>query len=141
MRALWRLHRVGYAISGGRLGLRVGADDRLGTLRLHTMGRRSGTERTSMLYYLPAGTAYAVVASNAGAAKAPAWWLNLQARPDAAIDLPSGTFSVRARAAELDERAHLWPRFVKRLADYEKYAAATEREIPIVMLEPTDRGG
>ncbi len=76
-RILWALHRTGYALSGGRLGLRLSASDRLGTLRLHTTGRRSGRERTSMLFYLPDGEAFAVVASNAGAAQAPAWWLNL----------------------------------------------------------------
>ena len=134
-RALWTLHRAGYAISGGRLGLRAGADERLGTLRLTTTGRTSGRERSVMLFYLPHGSGYAVVASNAGAAQAPAWWLNLQAHPQATLDLPDGSTRVRARVAEPQERAALWARFAEQQASYERYAASAEREIPIVILE------
>ena len=135
-RTLWALHRAGYAISGGRLGLRSAANDRLGTLRLRTTGRRSGQERATMLYYLPAGAGAAVVASNAGSASPPAWWLNLQAQPRAEIDLPAGPRRVLAREATGAERERLWGRFVDQLADYERYAAHAGREIPIVILEP-----
>jgi deazaflavin-dependent oxidoreductase (nitroreductase family) len=137
-RALWTLHRAGYVISGGRFGLRAGDDDRLGTLRLTTTGRTSGRERSVMLFYLPHGEGYAVVASNAGAAHAPAWWLNLQAHPQATVDVPGRSLVVRAREAGADERAQSWDSFVERLSDYQRYAGTAEREIPIVILEPTD---
>ena len=137
-RALWALHRAGYAITGGRLGLRTGGDQRVGTLRLRTTGRRSGRERAVMLNYLPVGEAYAVVASNAGASEPPAWWRNLQARPRAMVDLPSRSLPVRAREADGHERELLWRRFVEQTAAYEQYAATAERVIPIVILEPTD---
>jgi deazaflavin-dependent oxidoreductase (nitroreductase family) len=137
-RTFWKLHRAGYAITGGRLGLRAGSAESLGTLRLRTLGRKSGQERASMLYYLPAGEGFAVVASNAGAPYAPAWWLNLQARPDAMVDVPGRSVGVHARPAEADERAVLWRRFVEQLADYGRYAESAEREIPIVILEPID---
>ena len=88
-----------------------------------------------MLFYLPQGEGYAVVASNAGAAHAPAWWLNLRAQPRATVDLPAGSTPVRARVADAQERAALWARFTQQLAGYERYAASTEREIPIVILE------
>ena len=88
-----------------------------------------------MLFYLPHGEGCAVVASNAGAAHAPAWWLNLQAHPLATLDLPGGSTRVRARVAEPHERAALWARFTEQLADYERYAASAEREIPIVIFE------
>jgi len=140
-RTLWTLHRVGYAISGGRLGLRLGGDAQLGTLRLRTLGRKSGQERASMLFYLPAGEGYAVVASNAGAAQPPAWWFNLQAQPEATIDLPGQTLAVRAREARETERQELWHGFVERRDDYERYAEVAGREIPIVILEPTDEEG
>lgn len=140
-RVLWALHRAGYAVSGGRLGLRSASDDRLGTLRLRTIGRRSGEERATMLYYLPAGDAAAVVASNAGSPSPPAWWLNLQAQPRAEIDLPAGPQRVQAREATGEERAALWSRFVDQLADYERYAAHARRDIPIVILEPVDDDG
>lgn len=89
-----------------------------------------------MLYYLPAGAGFAVVASNAGATYAPAWWLNLQASAEGAVDLPGGSVAVRARDAMGSERERLWRRFVERLADYERYAETAERDIPIVILEP-----
>jgi len=135
-RALWALHRAGYAISGGRLGLRPAADDRLGILRLGTLGRRSGKARASLLSYLPAGEGFAVVASNAGAPYPPAWALNLQARPEAIVELPGRSLRVRARVAGPEERASLWARFVERVADYERYAEQAEREIPVLILEP-----
>lgn len=137
-RALWSLHRGAYAISGGRFGLRPAADDKLGTLRLHTVGWRSGEKRTSMLYYLTDGPDVAVVASNAGAQHDPAWWRNLQSEPRTTVDLPGGPRAVCAREADADEHARLWPRFVARLADYERYAAAAGRPIPIVILAPKD---
>ncbi len=90
-----------------------------------------------MLYYLPAGEGYAVVASNAGATYPPAWWLNLQAQPDGTVDLPGRSVAVRARLSAGAERDDLWRRFVERLADYERYAQQAEREIPIVILEPS----
>jgi deazaflavin-dependent oxidoreductase (nitroreductase family) len=139
-RTIWTLHRAGYAISGGRLGLRSGAADRLGTLRLRTTGRKSGAERSTMLFYLPAGSGFAVVASNAGANYAPAWWLNLQALPEGVVGVPGRSLPVTAREAAGEEREGLWRQFVQRLADYQRYAETAEREIPIVILEPTEEG-
>jgi deazaflavin-dependent oxidoreductase (nitroreductase family) len=138
-RALWTLHRAGYALSGGRLGLRAADGDRPGTLRLRTTGRRSGQERATMLTYLASGEGFAVVASNAGADTPPAWWLNLQAQPRAQVDLPGQTIGVEAREATAAERASLWSRFVEQQGLYERYAASTERHIPIVILVPGGR--
>ncbi len=90
-----------------------------------------------MLFHLTEGEAFAVVASNAGATQAPAWWLNLQAQPRATVEVPSGAVPVYAREATPHERERPWLRFVAQLADYQKYAAATDRVIPVVMLEPT----
>ena len=89
-----------------------------------------------MLSYLPAEGAFVVVASNAGATYAPAWWLNLEARPEAIVEVPGRTVPVRARAAAAAERAGLWQRLVARNAGYERYAESAAREIPIVILEP-----
>jgi F420H(2)-dependent quinone reductase len=138
LRAGWAVHRAVYTISGGRLGLRTAADERLGTLRLTTIGRRSGEKRIAMLFYLDDGPNLAVVASNAGAPEDPGWWRNLQARPSALVDVAADTRSVRAREADEDERARLWPRFVTAMADYERYATVARRPIPIVILEPSD---
>ena len=135
---MWALHRGGYALSGGRIGLREAQATGLGTLRLRTLGRHSGQERTSMLYYLADGPNLAVVASNAGASTDPAWWLNLRATPDAFVDLPDGERAVRGRLASADERARLWTRFVSLLEAYAEYAAATERPIPVIILESAE---
>jgi deazaflavin-dependent oxidoreductase (nitroreductase family) len=140
LRPLWSLHRAGYAITGGRLGLRAATADDMGVLRLRTIGRKSGQQRSTMLSYLPVAAGYAVVASNGGASNAPAWWLNLQARPETTIDLPAGPVAVRARASDDVEREELWPRFVDAYSSYERYAETVERAIPIVILEPIDEG-
>jgi deazaflavin-dependent oxidoreductase (nitroreductase family) len=112
--------------------------DRLGTLRLHTVGWRSGDDRTSMLYYLAEDHDLAVVASNAGAEHDPAWWRNLQSDPRATVDLPGERRAVHAREADAAEHARLWPRFVALLADYERYASVAGRPIPIVILAPAE---
>ena len=91
-----------------------------------------------MLSHLPVGDGFSVVASNAGAAYPPARWSNLQAHPEATVEVPGRTTRVRARAAGGAERAGPWGRFVERLADYERYAKRAEREIPVVILEPND---
>jgi deazaflavin-dependent oxidoreductase (nitroreductase family) len=108
----------------------------LGTLRLRTIGRSSGKERPSMLFYLTDDPAYVVVATNAGANHDPAWWLNLQAQPRAEVDLPDGSLTVRGREAVQEERTRLWARVVAQPADYAGYAAAAGRHI--VVLEPIE---
>jgi len=138
LRIAWPLQRGLYTLSGGRLGLEPAGSERLGTLRLRTIGRRSGEERPTMLYYLEDGDRLAVVASNAGAADDPGWWRNLQAEPLAWVDLPDGSRRVRARSAEEAERERLWERFTSLFDGYERYAAAAGRPIPIVILEPAD---
>ena len=91
-----------------------------------------------MLYYLQDGEHLVVVATNAGADAPPGWWLNLQATPKAAVDLPEGPIWVTAHEADAAERERLWPRLVACHADYQKLADATERDVPIIILEPTD---
>jgi deazaflavin-dependent oxidoreductase (nitroreductase family) len=137
-RIVWALDRGRFAVSGGRMGLHEAGARRLGTLHLRTLGRHSGQERASFLYYLEDGANLAVVASNAGAPTDPAWWLNLQASPDAFVDLPDGVRAVRGRVATATERSRLWARFVALHDRYASYATAAERPIPVVILEPAD---
>jgi deazaflavin-dependent oxidoreductase (nitroreductase family) len=134
---VWALERACFRLSGGRLSLSAAADDRIGTLRLRTLGRRSGHERATMLSYLEDGLNLAVVASNAGATWDPAWWLNLQTSPEAYVDLSDGSHPVEARAARRDEHDRLWTRFVALHHRYDDYAASADRPIPIVILEPS----
>jgi deazaflavin-dependent oxidoreductase (nitroreductase family) len=119
--------------SGGRFGRRfLGAD----VLVLRTTGRRSGEPREAPMFYLPHGDGYAVVASNAASARPPAWWLNLQAHPEAEALVDGDRRHVRARRASGEEVAELWPRFVEMYRGYDHYKEIATREMPVVVLEP-----
>lgn len=130
------MHRAIRRVSGGRLGTVTARGDRLGTLFLHTVGRKSGQPRVNGLYYIVDGADLVVVASNAGAAIDPAWWLNLQDRPEAEVEIAAERRHVRARAATEDEAARLWPRLDAAYPEYAAYRARTPRPIQVVILEP-----
>ena len=130
------LHTALYRATGGRVGRSVGG---VPVLLLTTTGRRSGRERTTPLGYVEDGRALAVVASNGGMDWFPAWWLNLQARPEATIEIGRRRMPVRAEKADPEERARLWPRFTGLYPGYAKYEERTSREIPVVLLHPLDR--
>ena len=66
----------------------------------------------------------------------PAWWLNLQADPNATVELPDGTREVRARAAVGDERSRLWSEIERREPNLDGFAARRSRETAVVVLEP-----
>jgi deazaflavin-dependent oxidoreductase (nitroreductase family) len=132
VRFAWAAHRAIYSITGGRLGLRKAAADHSGMLVLRTIGRRTGEERRAILGYILDGPNMVTLAMNGWAAAEPAWWLNLQANPDAIVDLADGSRAVRARAAEGDERARLWARMGK----IDGYAAYRPAGTAVVILEP-----
>lgn len=108
------------------------------TLLLTTTGRKSGEPLTLPLIYGRDGDAYVVVASKGGAPAHPAWYLNLAADPAVGVQVKAERFRARARTAAGDERARLWQQMVGIYAPYEKYQQMTEREIPVVVLDPTD---
>ena len=141
IRSFWVLHRALHAVSGGRFGLRSARADRWGMLRLRTVGRHTGEERTAILGYLEDGPDVVTLAMNGWADPEPAWWLNLQAHPDARIDLTSGSRTVRARAANGDERARLWAKWVGLGDGTDDYAALRSRETAVVILEPRSEPG
>ncbi len=136
IRAAWAVHRALYSISGGRLGLGKPTATNYGTLRLHTTGRRTGAERVAMLGYFEDGPNLFTLAMNGWGEPEPAWWLNLQASPDATIDLPDGPRRVRARVASGDERARLWSEIEQRNPSLDGYAARRSRETAVVVFEP-----
>ena len=103
-------------------------------LLTHT-GRKSGKERTTPLIYGRAGDDYMVVASDGGADKPPAWYLNLQANPEAELQVKGDRFKVRARDATPEEKPELWKRMTEQWPDYDDYQERTERPIPVVILE------
>jgi deazaflavin-dependent oxidoreductase (nitroreductase family) len=106
------------------------------TLLLGTTGRKSGETLTLPLIYGRSGNAYVVIASKGGAPAHPAWYLNLEANPLVEVQVKAERFKARARTASGDERAALWAQLVGIYHPYEKYQQATEREIPVVVLDP-----
>jgi deazaflavin-dependent oxidoreductase (nitroreductase family) len=105
-------------------------------MQLVTIGRKSGKERAAILAYLDDGPNLVTLAMNGWGEPEPAWWLNLQARPDARVELPEGWRSVRGRAAEGDERARLWATWQELDRDLDAYAARRPGETAVVVLEP-----
>src|SRR5918999_4163348 len=109
VRVFWVLHRAIYRLTRGRVGVwRPKAGTRFGTMRLATVGRRSGKRRFAMVGYYADGPNLVTLAMNGWGAPDPAWWLNLQASPDTIVDLSDGPRPVRARAATAAERERLW---------------------------------
>lgn len=129
-----------YRRTAGRVGgtWRIGAGWRkpVPILLLEHRGRRTGKARTTPLVYLRDGERYVVVASQAGRAQHPLWFRNLEADPRATVQVRGERVAVRARTAGVEERAALWPRLVDLYADYDSYQSWTDREIPVVILEP-----
>jgi deazaflavin-dependent oxidoreductase (nitroreductase family) len=137
VRTIWLGHRILYSTTGGRFGLRTPTADRWGLLRLRTIGRRSGQERNAILGYIEDRQDLVLMAMNGWADPEPAWWLNLQAHPDAVVDLPGGARTVTARVALHEERARLWARWQPTWAgDLDAWAANRERETKLIILEP-----
>jgi deazaflavin-dependent oxidoreductase (nitroreductase family) len=123
-------------MTGGRFGTTVARDGRLGTLFLHTVGRKSGQPRMNGLFYVVDGADLVVVASNAGADSDPAWWLNLQDHPEAEVEIGGERRPVLARSATEEEAARLWPPLDAANPEYAAYRAKTQRPIQVAILEP-----
>jgi len=136
IRSFWTVQRAVYSVTRGRFGLRTATADRWGMLRLRTVGRLSGKERTAILGYFEDGPDLVTMAMNGWADAEPAWWLNLQARPDTIVDLPGGSRAVRARAANQDERPRLWAMLATYDKDLDDYAARRSGETAVVILSP-----
>ncbi|MGW0216049.1 nitroreductase family deazaflavin-dependent oxidoreductase [Micromonospora chokoriensis] len=107
------------------------------SLLLTTRGRRTGTLRRTALMYGRDGDNHLLVASNGGADKHPAWYLNLSADPTVEIQVDAERFVGRARTATAVERVRLWPVMTKVFPTYARYQKGTEREIPLVIVERT----
>jgi F420H(2)-dependent quinone reductase len=141
VRAFWHIHRRLVRASGGRRGLWPPRPGKWGALQLTTTGRHSGRPRSVILGYYEDGDNLVSMAMNGWGAPEPAWWLNLQAHPDAAVELAGGTRrEVQGRAAVGDERERLWQRWRELDRNLDGYAARRRRETAVVVLEPRRPG-
>lgn len=147
--ALWLEQNVGYRIlmlhdklyksTGGRIGHRIPLPGVAPSLLLHTVGAKTGRQRTNTLSYFPDGGSYYVVASKGGDPKAPGWYHNLKANPDVEINLGPQRLAVTATPLLPGDPdyARLWTLVNEGNSQrYEGYQKRTTRPIPVVRLTP-----
>jgi deazaflavin-dependent oxidoreductase (nitroreductase family) len=136
IRLAWVVHRCLYRWTSGRLGLWQPKRGGWGTLRLTTIGRRTGRARAVIVGYFEDGPNLVTMAMNGWADAEPAWWLNLQAHPDITVDLADGPRQVTGRAAQGDERERLWARWRQIDKNLDAYSARRSRQTAVVVLQP-----
>lgn len=127
-------HVRAYRESGGEVGYLWNG---VPTLLLTATGRRTGRKLTSPLIFGRDGDDYLIVASMGGAPRHPSWYLNLQANPEAEIQVKDQTLAVIARTASVSEKPRLWKLVTDVWPNYDVYQSRTERDIPVVVLSPT----
>jgi deazaflavin-dependent oxidoreductase (nitroreductase family) len=130
------VHRAIYRFSGGRLGLTRPKPTRWGMMHLTTTGRRTGQSRSVIVAYFEDGPNLVTLAMNGWADAEPAWWLNLQANPEATVTNKDGTRAVRARAAQGAEHDRLWQAWKDHGDDVDGYSALRSTPTTVVVLEP-----
>lgn len=122
-----------FRANGGKVG---GQFEGAPLLLLHTTGARSGAERVHPMMYQQVGDAVAVFASKAGAPDHPAWYHNLVANPEVSAEIGTEQRSFRARVLAGEEREGIWSAQKAAYPGFAEYEAKTDREIPVVLLEP-----
>ena len=108
------------------------------TLLLTTTGRRTGDATTTPLIFGRDGDNFIIVASRGGAPEHPGWYRNLTKEPEVELQVKGDRIRGRARTAEGDELFRLWRLMAEIWPDYDQYATRTEREIPVVVVEPLE---
>ena len=130
------LHQAAYRATGGLVGHRFG---KLTCLLLTTRGAKSGLARTLPLLYSRDGNKLVIIASKGGSPRHPAWYINLIAHPQVVVQVGSRNVWMHAHTAAAAERPRLWRLMNKQYGGYDGYQQRTDREIPIVVLEPVAR--
>ena len=141
VRLFWHAHRALVRWTHGRVGLWRPKPDGWGALRLTTTGRRSGQPRSVLVGYVEDGDHLVTMAMNGWGPAEPAWWLNLQADPDATVQTRDGERPVRAHRAQGAERDRLWARWAEIDRNLDAYAARRPDETAVVVLERRDPAG
>jgi len=134
MRVVTGCHQAVFQLSQGRLANRGYG---MPVLQLTTTGRKSGKRRTTMLMSpVQDGDRIVIVASYGGDDRHPTWFLNLRDDPKVEVTMEGKTRPLHARVASPEEKAALWPRVVAAHRGYEPYQKRTDRDPPLVILEP-----
>lgn len=132
--ALEGSHRAVLTVTGGRFPHKLAG---MQLLELHTIGRKTGQKRSTLLSTpLQEDGRLILVASKGGYPDDPIWYKNLVANPDVEITIEGTTTPMRARTATAEERAELWPRITTKARNYAGYQKRAPREIPVVICEP-----
>lgn len=130
------IHRGVFDLTEGRLAGKVAG---MPVVKLTTSGSKTGKRRHTMLTTpIHDGTRVVLIASKGGAARHPAWYVNLRANPEVTVTMQGKTRTMTARTATAAEKAALWPDIVAVYRGYAGYQDKTDREIPVVILTPTD---
>jgi len=126
-------HTAAYKLSHGRIG---GKAYGVPIVLVESVGRKSGKQRTHPLLGGEDGDNLVLIASKGGTDRHPAWYHNLQANPETTAWWKGEKRQVRARDATGEERDRLWRMMADAYPDYESYQRRTDRQIPVVVLEP-----
>ena len=128
------IHRAVFNATRSRLGGKIGG---VPVVKLTTTGRKTGRQRDTMLMApIHDDDRVVLVASKGGAPRDPAWYLNLRAHPQVTISRAGASRPMVARTASATEKAELWPAIVRAFKGYAGYQDKTDRDIPVVILEP-----
>jgi len=135
LKSMNNIHKTLLAVSFGRIGWDAG---KMPVLKLTTTGRKSGQKRMVMLTSpVQLGDTWVIVASKGGDDDHPAWFLNIQDDPKVDVEIRGKKSARTARVATTEERTNLWPEITAKYANYGGYQNRTNREIPLVFLEPS----
>jgi len=126
-------HSVVYRVTAGGIGRRLVGND---MLLLTTRGIKTGSPHTVPLLYLRDDDDLIVIASWGGRPHNPHWYTNLEANPEAAVQVKGSRWDVTAEAMGAQERAEWWQKIVSAYNGYAAYQARTDRQIPVVRLRP-----
>jgi deazaflavin-dependent oxidoreductase (nitroreductase family) len=126
-------HRVVLHVTGGRV---LNTAFGMPVVELHTIGRKSGARRTTMLTTpIRDDDRVVLIASKGGDDRDPDWYRNLVANPEVEVTMDGKTFEMRARTATTEEKTELWPEITKIYKGYEGYQQRTTRDIPVIICE------
>jgi deazaflavin-dependent oxidoreductase (nitroreductase family) len=134
MKTMNIVHKTILTVSGGRWGTTLGS---MPVVKLHTVGRKSGKERVTMLTTpIQEDGTYVLVASKGGDDRDPDWYRNIVANPDIQLEVGDEKLDLTARVLSDEEKLEMWPRITEAYKGYAGYQKKTDREIPVIVCEP-----